>query len=111
VPEKAFVVARLSCVAAFLYSVPAGGEEAFEREYGPAGGWAEFFAGADGYLGTELHRGVEDVGRYLVLDRWSDEGRYRAFLTARREEYERRGRAAEALYATEDRLGAFVAVA
>ena len=101
----------MSYVVAFLYSVARGGEQAFEREYGPAGGWAAFFAGADGYLGTELHRGVEDAGRYLLLDRWSDEGRYRAFLTARREEYERRGRAAEALYATEDRLGAFVAVA
>jgi heme-degrading monooxygenase HmoA len=97
-------------VVAFLYAVTEGGEEAFERAYGPEGEWAAFFTGADGYLGTELHRSVEDAGRYLVLDRWSDEGRYRAFLAARREEYERRGRAAEALYATEDRLGAFVAV-
>jgi heme-degrading monooxygenase HmoA len=100
----------VSFVVAFLYSVAEGGEEAFERAYGPDGEWARFFAGAEGYLGTELHRSVEDAWRYLLLDRWTDEGRYRAFLTARREEYERRGRGAEALYAREDRLGAFVAV-
>ena len=34
----------MSYVVAFLYSVARGGEEAFEREYGPAGGWAAFFA-------------------------------------------------------------------
>jgi heme-degrading monooxygenase HmoA len=100
----------VSFAVAFLYSVAEGGQEAFERAYGPDGEWARFFAGAEGYLGTELNRGVEDARRYLVLDRWSDEGRYRAFLTARREEYDRRGRAAGVLYATEDRLGAFVAV-
>jgi heme-degrading monooxygenase HmoA len=100
----------VSYVVAFRYSVAEGGEEAFERAYGPEGQWAGFFAGAEGYLGTELHRDVEEAGRYLLLDRWTEEGRYCAFLAARREEYERRGRAAEALYAAEDRLGAFVAV-
>jgi heme-degrading monooxygenase HmoA len=97
-------------VVAFLYLVAQSGEEAFEHEYGPGGEWSRFFAGAEGYRGTELHRDVEDAGRYLVLDRWTDEPSYRTFLTARREEYEGRGRAAEALYVTEDRLGAFVAV-
>src|SRR6185436_127927 len=64
-------------VSVFAYTVDPAGREAFERVYGPDGEWARFFVGAEGYLGTELLLGDE----YLVIDRWSSEATYDAFLT------------------------------
>lgn len=43
---------------------------AFERIHGPFGEWAQLFARAEGYVGTELLRldGADPV--YLSIDRW-----------------------------------------
>jgi heme-degrading monooxygenase HmoA len=84
-----------------------GREAEFERAYGPRGRWAQFFQGADGYLGTELWRGT---GRWWTIDRWDGEDAYERFREARRAEYEGLDREMEGLTASESRLGAFTAL-
>jgi heme-degrading monooxygenase HmoA len=69
----------------FSYEVRETSE--FERVYGPGGEWAQFFAGAAGYIGTELLRDVELASRYLVIDRWESAEAYNTFASANREEY------------------------
>ena len=88
--------------AVFRYS--ASDRPAFERAYGPDGGWAAFFRGGIGYMGTELLASDDD---YLLIDRWTSEAAYEAFLAEHREEYERRSAEAERLYVREERVGAF----
>ena len=79
----------------------------FEQAYGPDGDWAQFFAGARGYIGTELLRDVETPGRYLVIDRWESADAYNAFATDNREEYMRRVDDTRYLYDQELRFGTF----
>ena len=57
--------------------------------------------------GTDLYRDAEREGRYLVVDRWRSAADQRAFLEARREEYDALGRRTEALWTAERRIGAF----
>jgi heme-degrading monooxygenase HmoA len=91
--------------AVFRYEVAPAGVQAFEAAYGPAGTWARFFARGEGYAGTELWRGSD--GRYLVIDRWSSEAAYDAFLDAHGDEYRRRSDEAERLYLSEEPLGRY----
>jgi heme-degrading monooxygenase HmoA len=79
----------------------------FERVYGPDGAWAEFFRGGDGYVGTELLRDVETLGRYLVVDRWDTREAYQAFVDAHRDEYMRRVDETVFHYEQELRVGTF----
>jgi len=72
--------------AVFAYEVDAAGADTFEAAYAPRGEWARFFAGADGYHGTELWCAAGEPLRYLVIDRWSSEGAYAAFLGAHADE-------------------------
>ncbi|HEX6614059.1 MAG TPA: antibiotic biosynthesis monooxygenase [Rhodanobacteraceae bacterium] len=44
--------------------------EAFERAYGPRGDWAQLFAQAEGFAGTELLKLESQAGLYLTIDRW-----------------------------------------
>ena len=103
----------------FEYEVEEGARAKFERVYGSDGDWARFFRAGEGYLGTELHASVEEpraVGseartgarrRFLVVDRWTTQEAYAHFLAAHAAEYERRSQAAESLYVSETRIGAF----
>jgi len=89
----------------FSYEVRDGGE--FERVYGPDGDWSQFFAGARGYIGTELLRDVETPSRYLVIDRWESADAYNAFAGEHRDEYMRRVDDTRFHYDQELRLGTF----
>jgi heme-degrading monooxygenase HmoA len=89
----------------FLYDVSR--PEEFEEAYGPEGGWAAFFSGKRGYIGTELLRDVEQPGRYLVVDRWESREVYNAFVEAHRDEYMRRVDETMYLYDRELRFGTF----
>ncbi len=97
-------------IAVFAYDVDPAGRERFEDVYGPDGAWAALFRGADGYLGTELHRSREAPGRYLVLDRWASAEAYERFLERHRESYDRLSAETEALYERETLVGRFDAV-
>ena len=79
----------------------------FEAVYGPEGEWAQFFGGAQGYIGTELLRDVETPGRYLVVDRWESPEAYNAFANEHREEYMRRVDESAYMYDQELRFGTF----
>ena len=95
----------MSLAAVFEYEVDPAGAEAFEAVYGSDGEWARYFAGAEGYLGTELLRAGD--GRYLVIDRWRSESEYDAFLVANADEYGARNQAATRLWLRERVLGRF----
>jgi heme-degrading monooxygenase HmoA len=73
-------------VIALVFSYEVRDPAQFEAAYGPEGEWARFFAGARGYVGTELLRDVETPGRYLVVDRWDFADAYNAFAGEHREE-------------------------
>lgn len=75
----------------------------FERTYGPSGAWAELFARADGYLGTELLRGGE--GRYLTIDRWRSAADFDAFMTSHRAAYQALDAICDAWTIEEERIG------
>jgi heme-degrading monooxygenase HmoA len=44
------------------------------------GAWAQLFAQAEGYAGTQLFRDVDRASRFLSVDRWADAASWRAFL-------------------------------
>ena len=92
---------------ALVFSYEVRDPAQFEAVYGPAGEWSTFFAGARGYIGTELLRDVEVRGRYLVVDRWESADAYNAFADEHREEYIRRVDDTRFLYDQELRLGTF----
>ena len=58
----------------------------FEAAYGADGPWVRLFREDPAFLGSELLRASD--GRYLVLDRWSSEEAFFAFLERRRSEYD-----------------------
>lgn len=92
---------------ALVFSYEVRDTAAFERVYGAGGDWAAFFAGARGYIGTELLRDVESPGRYLVIDRWESADAYNAFANEHRDEYIRRVDESRFLYEQELRFGTF----
>lgn len=94
-------------VIALVFSYEVRDAAQFEAIYGPEGEWAQFFAGARGYIGTELLRDVEAPGRYLVIDRWEAAEAYNAFVAERREDYMRRVDETGFLYDQELRFGTF----
>jgi heme-degrading monooxygenase HmoA len=94
-------------VIALVFSYEAPDPQEFERVYGPEGEWARFFRDGRGYVGTELLRDVEAVGRYLVVDRWDSAEAYNAFVAEHREEYMRRVDETRFLYDSELRFGTF----
>ncbi len=79
----------------------------FEDAYGPNGEWAQFFRQGQGYIGTELLRDVDEVDRYIVIDRWESAEAYTAFLNEYRDEYLRRSDESRFYYVQELRLGTF----
>jgi len=94
-------------VIALVFSYEVRDVAGFERAYGPDGDWAQFFAGAKGYIGTELLHDVEIPSRYLVIDRWESAEAYNDFAAAHREEYMRRVDDTRFTYDQELRFGTF----
>jgi heme-degrading monooxygenase HmoA len=80
---------------------------AFEAAYGPEGNWARLFRASSDYLGTELLRDAYIPGRYLTVDRWTNEEAFRAFRKDHDGEYETLDRSCDALTSREDRIGAY----
>jgi heme-degrading monooxygenase HmoA len=80
----------------------------FERAYGPDGAWAKLFARSPEYLGTELLKDAYVPGRYVTIDRWSNEEAFRAFRAKHDPDYEALDRASDSLTGTETRIGAFL---
>ena len=80
---------------------------AFEAAYAPGGTWSTLFTRSTDYLGTELLRDAYVPGRYLTIDRWTNEEAFRGFRAEHDADYEVVDRACDALTAAETRIGAF----
>jgi heme-degrading monooxygenase HmoA len=95
----------------YEYEVDPARVDQFEETYRADGGWAGFFRGGAGYLGTELLRDSARPGRYLVVDHWTSAGAAARFLADHAGAYARRSEATAHLYQREAHLGAFDPVA
>jgi heme-degrading monooxygenase HmoA len=87
------------------YEVLDEARPAFEATYGPTGAWAQLFAHAEGFRGTELLK-AED-GSYLTLDIWRRREDFDAFLAAHRADYDALDRSTQSWTSCEHRLGEY----
>jgi heme-degrading monooxygenase HmoA len=85
------------------YEVLEEARAAFEATYAPTGAWAQLFARADGFKGTELLRAAD--GSYLTLDVWRSREDFDAFMAAHRADYEALDRSTGSWTASEHRIG------
>jgi len=85
----------------------AGAVRRFEEAYGSRGPWARLFAGADGFIGTELNRDLKDSERYLTIDFWTSKEAYESFRAKHATEYAAIDRECEALTVDEMLVGEF----
>src|SRR5437870_1569557 len=83
------------------YEVADGHVDAFLAAYGPEGEWAGLFRGAQGYIGTDLFRSTDGDGRFITVDRWTDQGAWLGFLQTSRQAYEALDQRLEGLATTE----------
>ena len=91
-------------VRVWEYDVPEESRAEFERRYGAEGDWAQLFSSSDGFRGTELFASLDNPGRYLTVDRFTDQDAWRAFLSAHGDAYRLLDQATEALTTDEREL-------
>jgi heme-degrading monooxygenase HmoA len=89
------------------FEVKPGGEERFEKVYGPEGDWARLFRTDSRYKETRLVRDSFRVACYLTLDFWDSRQAYEEFLGRRRAEYAAIEALGEKLTVSERRMGAY----
>ena len=94
-------------VAIWEYEVRAGCEAAFEALYGSDGEWVALFREHDGYIRTELLRDLDQVRRFVTIDRWTTAESYSAFLTAAKPRYAQIDARGDALTLDERRIGTY----
>ena len=87
------------------YEVKDEARAAFETTYGPTGAWAQLFARAEGFRGTELFRA--DDGSYLSLDVWGSREDFDAFIAAHGAESAALDRSTESWTLSEHRIGEY----
>jgi heme-degrading monooxygenase HmoA len=79
--------------------------DAFESAYGPHGDWAQLFARAPGYAGTELLRLESTDAVYLTINRWQTLADYERFKANLGDDYAELDRRCEAFTLDEAWLG------
>jgi hypothetical protein len=77
----------------------------FERNYGPTGSWADFFARSPAFRGTVLLRGAG--GRYITRDGWDNVESFHNFRRQYAQEYDELDRLCEGFTESEKHLGTF----
>jgi heme-degrading monooxygenase HmoA len=90
------------------YDVDAEDRDAFEGAYGPAGEWAELFSRGDGFLEVVLFADAVAPGRYLTIDRWSDQAAFEHFMVQEADAYAELDDALASVSRRGTRLGGFV---
>jgi len=60
----------------------------FEAFYDPKGEWVKFFSKSPDYQGTEVLESGENDGTFLVLDEWTSEEAFQAFIQKNRPTYD-----------------------
>jgi len=88
------------------YRVRAEQAGEFERVYGAQGDWVQFFTQGEGYVGTQLYRGVGQAHSFLTVDEWRSKADYDAFRAAHEREYGEIDRRCEEYTEDEACLGA-----
>jgi heme-degrading monooxygenase HmoA len=89
------------------FRVPAESVVAFEIAYGPDGDWAQLFARAPGFRGTELLRLASEPGVYVTIDRWDSEADFHAAKRRLEQDYVALDRRCEAYTSEETWLGLY----
>ena len=92
---------------ALVFRYDARDPEDFESAYGPNGEWAQFFRQGQGYIGTELLQDMDELDRFVVIDRWESADAYNTFVTEHQDEYLQRSDDSRLYYVQELRLGTF----
>ena len=87
------------------FVVPEDKKEEFERHYGSAGTWAQFFRVNPSYRGTALLAG--EGNRYITCDRWDSQQDYEQFRQTHAAEYSALDRRFEPLTLSERSIGIF----
>ena len=83
--------------------------DAFVAAYRSDGAWAQLFAQANGYLGTELLSALDrDHMKYVTIDRWKTAEDFTHFQERFGAEYRRLDTQLEGLTISERKLGTFV---
>jgi heme-degrading monooxygenase HmoA len=89
------------------FEVKPGGEERFEKVYGPGGDWARLFRSGPDYRETRLlHDSFRPVV-YVTMDFWSSQQAYEEFLRTHHTEYQAIEALGEKLTVSERRIGAY----
>ncbi|HKV64325.1 MAG TPA: antibiotic biosynthesis monooxygenase [Candidatus Acidoferrum sp.] len=94
-------------VALWEYEVKPGGEQRFEKAYGPDGDWVRLFRSDTHYYQTRLVRDSLRRGVYLTMDFWESRAAYQEFMSAHQAEYKQIDTRGEALTVKERRIGWF----
>jgi heme-degrading monooxygenase HmoA len=98
-------------VALWEYEVKPGGEERFEKAYGPEGGWARLFRSDANYIDTRLLRDPFRPTNYLTLDFWNSREAYEQFMATHKKQYKALDAEAKEFASKERRIGWFELVA
>jgi len=94
-------------VALWEYEVKPGGEERFEKAYGPDGDWVRLFQSDAHYHETRLMQDSLRLGVYLTMDFWESREAYGEFMAGHRKEYEAIDAICGAMTLRERRVGWF----
>jgi heme-degrading monooxygenase HmoA len=94
-------------VIAIVFRYDVRDPQDFADAYGPNGEWAQFFRQGTGYIGTELLQDVDELDRFVVIDRWESADAYNTFVTERQDEYLQRSDDSRLYYVQELHLGTF----
>ncbi|OGU45795.1 MAG: hypothetical protein A3G43_11055 [Ignavibacteria bacterium RIFCSPLOWO2_12_FULL_56_21] len=81
--------------------------DTFAQMYDSSGPWVDIFRRYHGYLGTELHRSVDDVRVFMTIDRWEDRWSYETFLANHDPEYTALDKRCQELTESEDFVGLY----
>jgi heme-degrading monooxygenase HmoA len=84
--------------------------DAFVAAYKSDGAWAQLFAQAEGYLGTELLRSIDGDGRaqFVTIDRWQSSAHFERFRTQFDTRYRTLDTQCDGITLKERKLGTFV---
>jgi heme-degrading monooxygenase HmoA len=92
------------------YEVAPEDRDAFCDLYGPEGPWIVLFRESPAYLGTQLLVDLDDIGRFVTIDRWESKEAFVGFRSSFAEEFDALDRRGGRLTSREVLLGEFGAV-
>ena len=91
------------------YEVAPENRDAFCDLYGAEGPWIVLFRQSLAYLGTQLLADLDDIGRFVTIDRWESKEAFVEFRSSFAEEFDALDHRGERLTSREVLLGEFVA--